>query len=112
MIKAQKSVKLLLLPLMMLVVFFAQVSSPAYAQGYPAFNIDSWSTDKETLYAGDEFVLTITFSNVGTYGANEVLVEIEENANFIGVGTSPRYQHMGIGAQVTTSFQIGISGSP
>ena len=32
-----------------------------------------------------------------------------DDANFVGLGTSPRYQHMGIGAQVTTTLQVGIS---
>lgn len=83
--------------------------APAAAQGYPAFNIDSWTTDVESLEYDSEFTLTLTFTNVGTYGANEVLVEIGESQYFTGLGTSPRFNEMGIGWQVTTSIRIGIS---
>ncbi|NDJ34200.1 MAG: hypothetical protein GYB64_05995 [Chloroflexi bacterium] len=77
--------------------------------GYPAFNIDSWTIDRESLSRGDTFTLTMTFSNVGTFGADEVLVEIQDDGNFVGLGTSPRFGHMGIGAQAVTTLEIGIS---
>jgi hypothetical protein len=88
---------------------FTSQPDQALAVGYPAFNIDSWSTNPVNLERGGTFVLTMTFSNVGTYGADEVQVEVADDANFVGLGTSPRYQHMGIGAQVTTTLQVGIS---
>ena len=83
--------------------------TPAIAMGAPAFHIDSWSTDPADLTRGDEFTLTITFTNVGTYGANEVLVEIADDAYFTGLGTNPRFVEMGIGAQVTATLRVGIS---
>ncbi len=91
-----------------LLMLFVLTPVAVQAQGYPAFNIDSWTIDKESLQYGDEFVLTLTFTNVGTFGANEVLVEIGESSVFTGLGTSPRFYEMGIGAQVTASIRVGI----
>ena len=47
-------VKLLIIVIATLMIF---VLSPAtvQAQGYPAFNIDSWMIDKESPQYGDEF---------------------------------------------------------
>jgi hypothetical protein len=88
---------------------FGVQATPAAAMGSPAFNIDSWDIVEGSLSMGSEFTLSLTFSNVGTYGANEVLVDVGDNENFFGLGSSPRFQEMGIGAQVTTTIEVGIS---
>jgi hypothetical protein len=98
-----------LVALIAVLATFTSQPDQALAVGYPAFNIDSWTTNPVNLERGGTFVLTMTFSNVGTYGADEVQVEVADDANFVGLGTSPRFQHMGIGAQVTTTLQVGIS---
>ncbi len=98
--------------LLALIVLGLGIPSTASAQnvsGYPAFNIDSWVTNPEALQYDSEFVLTLTFTNVGTFGANEVLVEIGDSNVFTGLGTSPRFNEMGIGAQVSTSIRVGIA---
>jgi hypothetical protein len=98
-----------LVALIAVLTTFTSQPGQALAVGYPAFNIDSWTTNPVSLERGGTFTLTMTFSNVGTYGADEVLVEVADDTNFTGLGTSPRFQHMGIGAQVTTTLQVGIS---
>jgi hypothetical protein len=107
--KLTNSFKVTVVAVIALLAAFTGQPGRALAMGYPAFNIDSWSTDPVTLERGGTFILTMTFSNVGTYGADEVQVEVADDENFIGLGTSPRYQHMGIGAQVTTTLRVGIS---
>jgi hypothetical protein len=107
--KLTNSFKVTVVAVIALLAAFTGQPVRALAMGYPAFNIDSWSTDPVDLERGGTFVLTMTFSNVGTYGADEVQVEVADDENFIGLGTSPRYQHMGIGAQVTTTLRVGIS---
>lgn len=81
----------------------------ALAVGQPAFNIDAWTIDPGTLERGADFDLTLTFSNVGTFGANEVLVEIDNNEQFTGLGTGPRFHHMGIGQTATATLRVAIS---
>lgn len=101
------------LAVILLVAALAMNPVPAFAQGDPAFNIDSWSLQlpegKAELERGMEFGLTVTFTNVGSAGANEVLVSVQQNQNFVALGTGPRFGHMGIGAQATTTIRVAVS---
>jgi hypothetical protein len=102
--------KSLVLAGLLLAVSLTAGAAPAYAQGgTPAFNIDSWSTDPAELQRGMEFDLTITFTNIGTFGANEVTVNIGPGGTFVGLEPGPRFGHIGIGETQTATLRVGIS---
>ncbi len=85
-------------------------SQPALARnGTPVFHVDSWSFQPPELERGKEFDLTLTFTNVGTYGANEVLVSVGQSAHFVGLVPSLRIPHMGIGESRTVAIRGAVS---
>jgi hypothetical protein len=95
---------------LMLAILLMSGTAPAHAQGgSPAFNIDSWSTDPAELQRGMEFDLTVTFTNIGTFGANEVTVNIGAGGTFVGLEPGPRFGHIGIGETQTATLRVGIS---
>ncbi|NDJ54516.1 MAG: hypothetical protein GYB68_15720 [Chloroflexi bacterium] len=92
---------------------FAQSGQIGQAQGgNPAFNVDSWEVrlpeGADQLERGMEFDLIITFTNIGSAGANEVIVAAGDG-QFVALGAGPRFGHMGIGAQATATITIAIS---
>jgi len=98
------------LGILLLVGLALLAPAPAAAQfGDPAFNVDSWTIQPQELKRGMEFDLTVTFTNIGTYGANDVIVEIEQNASFYALGDSQFFGNMGIGDQRTATMRVGIS---
>lgn len=83
--------------------------APAVLAQQPVWAIESWETDPEAIYSGGEFDLTITFTNTGTSGADQVVVNIGPSGSFVGLGPGERWGHLGIGATNTTTLQVGVA---
>jgi len=74
-----------------------------------AFSVDSWTIQPEGLYAGAQFDLGITFTNIGTAIAEEVLVTVGSSSDFVELGTSPHFGTIGIGETQSATLRVGVS---
>lgn len=76
-----------------------------------AFNIDSWTIQPENLYAGGQFDLGLTLTNIGTASAEEVLITIGSDNDFVDIGISPYFEHFSVGETETATLHVGVSDS-
>lgn len=77
--------------------------------GEPDFEVDDWSLQPETLQRGQEFTLTLTFRNIGTWDGNDVVVDIGQGQQFIGLQASPTIPSIQIGATQSVSIRGAVS---
>ena len=78
-------------------------------EGEPAFDIVDWSVQPETLQRGQEFSLTLTFQNVGTWDGNSVIVDIGQGQSFVGLQASDSISTIQINAQQTVTLRGAVS---
>lgn len=77
--------------------------------GQPAFDIVDWAVEPQTLRRGQEFTLTVTFRNVGTWNGNSVAVGFGQGQSFVelqGAGTIPTIR---IGESQTVTLRGAVS---
>lgn len=74
-----------------------------------AFSIDSWTIQPEGLYAGAQFNLGVTFTNIGTEVAEEVLVTVGSSSDFVELSTSPHFGTIGVGETQSATLRVGVS---
>jgi hypothetical protein len=88
-----------------------------YVEGLPTdvgsstFSVDSWTIQPETLYAGYQFALNLTLTNIGESTADEVLVAIGSDSSFVGTGSAQRLGSITSGASGAVSLQVGVGSS-
>jgi hypothetical protein len=90
-------------------LFTMLAAAPAALAQQPVWTIESWEIEPETIVSGGQFDLTITFTNTGTSGADQVVVNIGPGGSFVGLGAGERWGHLGIGATNTTTLQVGVA---
>ncbi len=83
--------------------------APAALAQQPVWTIETWETNPETIVSGGQFDLTITFTNTGTSGADQVVVNVGTGGSFVGLGPGERWGHLGIGATNTATLQVGVA---
>ena len=77
--------------------------------GQPAFDIVDWSLQPETLQRGQEFTLTLTFQNIGTWDGNSVIVDIGQGQSFVGLQASDAIPTIQINAQQSVTLRGAVS---
>jgi hypothetical protein len=88
-----------------------------YVEGLPTdvgsstFSVDSWTIQPETLYAGYQFTLNLTLTNIGEATADEVLISIGSDSSFVGTGAAQRLGSIASGASAAASLQVGVGSS-
>ena len=90
-------------------VFVEGLTPPGQDVGQPAFDIVGWSLQPETLQRGQEFTLTLTFQNIGTWDGNSVIVDIGQGQSFVGLQASDAIPTVQINAQQTVTLRGAVS---
>jgi hypothetical protein len=75
----------------------------------PEFTIGGWSTQPGELKRGEEFDLTVTFTNIGASEANDLIVEIGQGSNFISVTPSQMIGQIRPGETQTVTLHGAVS---
>lgn len=110
MMHLKRWLKWIILAAMLLAVVGFSVPHMAKAQGgSPDFRIDTWSTLPEELKRGEEFDLTVTFTNIGTANAGQIVVDIGQGGTFVLLGQSTTIDWMGVGNVGTAVLHVGVS---
>ena len=78
-------------------------------EGQPAFAITAFTIEPQVPKRGEEFDLTLTIQNIGTWDGDDVLVEIGQGQSFVGLTTSERIEKMQIGETRTVSLRGAVS---
>ncbi len=68
----------------------AQVGGPSGSsgdEGTPVLVVTGYSTDPTTVPSGDDFSLTVTLQNVGTKHADGLVISVDSNGQFVGLGS-------------------------
>lgn len=87
------------------------LTPPGQDEGMPAFDVVNWSISPEDLQRGQEYDLSVTFTNVGTWDASEVIVSVAQGTNFVGLTESETIPNIQIGEQRTVNLRVAVSNS-
>ena len=79
------------------------------AQDSPAFRIDGWQLQPETLTRGSEFDLTLEIDNAGEGDAVEVIVSIGQDNNFVQLSSSKHFDEIEGGDTETVTLRGAVS---
>ncbi|HQE19335.1 MAG TPA: hypothetical protein PK607_12595 [Aggregatilineales bacterium] len=85
------------------------MAPPGQDVGQPAFDIVEWSVEPQTLRRGQEFTLTVTFANVGTWNGNSVNVGLGQGQNFVELQGAPTIPTIRIGESQTVTLRGAVS---
>jgi hypothetical protein len=83
--------------------------STAGDEGVASFTVTDWSANPENLYRGLEFDLTFNLTNVGTWDAEDIVVEVGTSSSFIGRSVSPMIERLQIGQSVVVTVKAGVA---
>ncbi len=103
--------RLLTLPILLAALLLI-APAPALAQEdgtAPAFRIDGWSTDPSTLRRGDEFELTVSFTNTGGEAATGVSITIGQGATFVGLDGGAFFDQISPGESRSGKLRVAVS---
>lgn len=87
------------------------LTPPGQDEGEPAFDVVNWSISPQDLQRGQEYDLSVTFTNVGTWDASEVIVSIAQGTSFVGLTESETIPNIQIGEQRTVNLRVAVSAS-
>jgi hypothetical protein len=82
---------------------------PVMAQDSPAFRIGGWQFQPETLTRGSEFDLTVEIDNAGEEDADEVIVSIGQDNNFVQLSSSKYFDEIEGGDTETVTLRGAVS---
>ncbi len=83
--------------------------STAGDEGMASFTVTDWTANPENLYRGLEFDLTFTLTNVGTWDAEDIVVEVGSSSSFIGRSVSPMIERLQIGQSAVVTVKAGVA---
>ncbi len=90
-------------------VYVEGLTPPGQDTGLPSFSVTSFSIQPEQPKRGEEFDLTLTIQNIGTWDGNDVVVEIGQSQSFVGLAAGETITHMQIGESRTVRLRGAVS---